>query len=391
MPRKRGAQGAGTIRQRNDGRWEARYTIGRDPGTGKQVQRSVYGKTQAEVRKKLQAVTTSIDSGVYIEPARLTVGQWCDVWIKEYSAHIKPGTVITYTSQINNHIKPNLGKVKLQALNAHTVQTFCNALQRIDGGKQGLSAKTVKNVHGVLHAALQQAVEIGYIPYNPAGRCKLPRIQKTEISPMDNIMITAFLQAISGHQFERVYLIDIFTGLRESEILGLTWDCVDFEKGSLYVYRQLRKIKGVYQFTPLKNNKTRRITLAPDVLQVFRDQRITQMEWRLKAGPVWQPWEGHSLIFTNEIGDHCAHETVYRHYKRIVAALGVPKLRFHDLRHTYAVASLQAGDDIKTVQENLGHHTAAFTLDTYGHVTEQMKQASANRMQAFIESVKGQK
>lgn len=386
MPRKttRNAQGGGSIRKRPDGLWEARYTLGRNPGTGKQIQKSVYGKTQAEVRKKLQQATIAIDEGTYIESAKMTVGNWLDIWLSEYTANLKPHTLKSYATHIKNHLKPALGAVKLSALNTHEIQAFYNRLQKGEDGKPGLSPKTIKNLHGVLHKALSQAVEIGYIKFNAADACKLPRVEKAKINPLEESQITAFLQAIHGHQYERLYLVDLFTGMRQGEILGLTWDCVDFEYGTILIYRQLQKIKGQYQFVTLKNDKARRITPAPSVMRVLSEQRRAQTEWRFKAGLAW---EKSNLVFTNELGGHLVHFTVYKHFKRIVKSIGIPATRFHDLRHSYAVASLQAGDDVKTVQENLGHHAAAFTLDVYGHVSERMKQESANRMEQFIKGV----
>jgi len=129
MPRKsntRNAQGAGSIRQRKDGTWEARFTIGRNPGTGKQIQKSVYGKTEKEVVQKKRKALAALDNGTYTEPTRMTLGQWLDVWTAEYLGAVKPGTVRTYKAQIANHIKPALGALKLQALNAHSIQAFYN-------------------------------------------------------------------------------------------------------------------------------------------------------------------------------------------------------------------------------------------------------------------------
>lgn len=393
MPRKsnRAAQGGGTIRQRKDGRWEGRYTIGRDPGTGNQVQKSIYGKTQAEVRKKLQAATTSIDAGMYTEPAKLKMGQWCDIWLKEYTAHIKPSTKLMYEAHVKNHIKPKLGMVRLQTLTAHAVQSFVNGLQATDDNSKVLAPKTVKNVHGVLHKALEQARQVGYITHNPAGGTKLPRWNRPEIKPLEYDMVLSFLNAIKAHPFERIYFTYLFTGLRRSEILGLTWDCIDFDNGTIYLYRQLQRLRKAYSFAPLKNDKPRLITPAPDVMKVLREQRIQQMQWRLKAGICWQPWEGAELIFTDELGNHLCDQTIYNHFKRIMAFLGLPQTRLHDLRHTYAVMSLQAGDDVKTVQEHLGHYTAAFTLDQYGHVTERMRKESAQRMQSLIDDIRAKK
>lgn len=139
-----------------------------------------------------------------------------------------------------------------------------------------------------------------------------------------------------------------------------------------------------YQLVPTKNGKTRTITVAPFVLEHLKRQKVWQTEQRLLVGPLWQH---SSLVFTDAQGNHLTKPTLYRAFKRAAASIGRPDARFHDLRHSYAVAALRSGDDIKTVQGNLGHATAAFTLDVYGHVTDQMKQASADRMEAFIKSV----
>ena len=383
----RGAQGGGTIRQRKDGRWEARYTVGRDSGTGKQVQRSVYGATQQEVRKKLAQLTAAIDNGTYKEPCKMTVGQWLDVWAADYLGGVKPFTVVSYTGHIKNHIKPTLGAVKLEALNAHTIQGFYNGLTVEREGKPGLSPKTVKNIHGVLHKALQQAVKIGYLRFNPADACELPRVVRKELKPLDEEQSKAFLKAIQGHRFELLYTVVLFTGMREGEALGLTWDSVDFQKGTILINKQMQREKkknGQYLLVPTKNGKSRTITPAPWVMKLLRVQRGRQAEQRIKAGPMW---EDSGLVFTSETGHHLAIHTVYKDFKQIAASIGCPDTRFHDLRHSYAVAAIRSGDDIKTVQGNLGHATAAFTLDVYGHVTDQMKQESAARMEAYIKDV----
>lgn len=390
MPRKsntRGAQGAGTIRQRKDGRWEARYTVGRDPGTGKQIQRSVYGATQQEVRKKLAQATTALDSGTYKEPCKMTVGEWLDVWARDYLGGVKPFTVVSYTGHIKNHIKPALGSVRLEALNAHAIQRLYNDLSSGQDGKTGLSPKTVKNIHGVLHKALQQAVKVGYIRFNPADACELPRVVRKELKPLDEEESKAFLKAIQGHRFEILYTVTLFTGMREGEALGLTWDCVDFERGTLLINKQLQREKkknAQYLLVPTKNGKSRTITPAPWVMKLLRTQRARQAEQQLRAGPLW---EDSGLVFTNALGDHLAEYLVYRDFKKLAASIGCPDARFHDLRHSYAVAAIRSGDDIKTVQGNLGHATAAFTLDVYGHVTDQMKKDSAARMETYIKDV----
>lgn len=381
------ASGEGNLRQRPDGRWEARYSVGRDPGTGKQIQRSVYGSTQKEVRQKLATITAEIDKGTYIEPSKMTVGAWLDIWLKEYLGGVKPSTVRSYRDHVRLHIKPALGALRLDALQAPAIQAFINSLSQPKDGKKPLSPKSIKNVHGVLHAALERAAVIGYLRYNPSGSCILPRVEKKEITPLDEGDMIAFLQAIKGHRFEPLFMVDMFTGLRRGEVIGLTWDCIDFTSGTITVRRQMQKdrITGVYSLVPLKNDKARVIVAAPTVMDTLTAQKRAQGALRIKAGALW---ERNNLVFTDEIGHHLMPHTVYREYKNIVRRIGIPEARFHDLRHTYAVTAIRSGDDIKTVQSNLGHHTAAFTLDTYGHVIDQMKRDSADRMERFIKGIK---
>ena len=390
----RAAQGSGTIRKKTVHRkgksytyWESRLTTGYDPGTGKQIQRSFSGKTQKEVREKMQAAAVEVNTGTYRAPSNMTLGEWLDVWQEAYLGDIKPFTVASYKTQIKNHIKPALGAVKLDALAPHTIQKFYNDLGQPRKGSKGLSAKTIKNVHGVLHRALQQAVENQYIRSNPTDACKLPRAEKKELHPLDEQQIPLFLDAIKGHKFEALYTVTLFTGMREGEALGLCWSCVDFQDGTITIDKQLQQEKkknSSYVFASLKNGKSRTITPAPWVMDYLKAHKVNQAKARLKAGPLW---ENSDLVFTDECGHHLVFSTVYKNFKDIVASIGCPHVRFHDLRHSYAVASIRAGDDIKTVQGNLGHATAAFTLDVYGHVTKQMKQASADRMDNFIKGV----
>lgn len=388
---RKAAAGTGTIRKKTktvNGKlytwWEARYTAGYDPGTGKQIQRSISGKTQKEVAKKLKEATASLDAGTYIAPNKMTVGEWLDIWEKEYLGGIKPATVCAYKATIKNHLKPNLGAIRLDALNAHTVQGFYNTLTAED---TPLSPKTVKNIHGVLHKAMQQAVLNEYIRSNPTNACTLPRAEKKQIQPLNESQITDFLQAIRGHQFEDLFIVTLFTGMRKAEALGLQWDCVDLTKGTITINKQLQLVRGgqgEYRLAPTKNSKGRTVTVAPFIVQTLKKVRHTQLINRLRYG---ECWEDSGFVFTNELGQHLREHTVYVNYKKVVRQLGLEESRFHDLRHSYAVASIKSGDDIKTVQEHLGHATASFTLDVYGHVTEQMQQESAARMEKFIKSV----
>lgn len=397
MPRKsntRAAQGAGNIRKKvilRNGQpytyWEARVTVGRDPGTGKQLRRSFSGKTQKEVREKMQAAAVAVNEGDYFEPSKMTVGQWLDTWAEEYLNSVKPRTVESYKANIKQHIKPAIGALRLSALSAVDIQRLYNGLKNKRDGTP-LSAKSKKNVHGTLHKALEKAVSLGYIRHNPADKPDLPKVKKAEIKPLADEEMVSFLRAIKGHKYEVVYVVTLFTGMREGEVLGLTWDNIDFRGGTIVIKQQLQKVRssgGEYELVSTKNGKSRTITPASYVMQLLANQRKAQNELRLKDGALWS--NPLNLVFTNEAGKNLCAQTVYLNFKKLAASAGVPAARFHDLRHSYAVAALRSGDDIKTVQENLGHHTAAFTLDTYAHVTEEMKRESARRMDGFIEGI----
>ena len=328
--------------------------------------------------------------GVYIEPSEFTVAHWLDKWLDTYvKGKVKPLTFYSYSTHCENHIKRALGAIKLSALDTLHIQNFYNDLEKSkdEGGKYGLSAKTIKNIHGVLHKSLDKAVELKFIKFNPSKICELPKYIKKEIKPLEETEISAFLKAMAGHKFEIVFLVTLFTGMRQGEVLGLSIDCVDFAKGIITVNKQLIKDKntGKYYLHTVKNDKVRIIAPDPFIMGALHKQKAAQDKMQLSAGQAWSNTD--NLIFTNELGEHLKHVTVYKNFKKIVTGLGLDDTRFHDLRHSYAVAALQAGDDVKTVQENLGHHSAVFTLDIYGHVTDKMKKDSAARMEKFIQVV----
>ena len=405
----KGAKGGGSIHKRTLTKngvdytyWEGQITIGRDPGTGKQKRKTFTGSTQKEVLEKMQAAAVQVNEGTYFEPAKITLGEWLDIWLKDYCADKKYQTVKHYTAQCNTHIKPALGATKLSMLTAPQIQSFYNELGRTGktirtkDAKTGkvlisygpLAAKSIRNVHVVLDKALNVAIDVGYLRINPAARVTLPRKEKKEISPLDDAQIAAFYKEAANDDLCYLLRIIPFTGLRESEAMGLTWDCVDFKSGSLKINKQLvrrPKSAGGYTLSETKNSKIRIIKPAATVMKLLEDRRTQQILERFKAGDLWQGWQNEeemktALVFTNEAGTHLSPKTVYKHCKKVLEKIGAADRTVHDLRHTYAVLSLQNGDDVKTVQGNLGHATAAFTLDVYGHVSERMKENSAARI-----------
>ena len=333
---------------------------------------------QKEVREKLQAAAVAVTTGTYTEPSKLTVGQWLDIWSAEYLGNVKPNTVRIYKNNIKKHIKPYIGAIRLTDLHPHTVQTVINGLDE-------LSAASIRLVYKVLHMALEKAVELEYLPRNPARRCVLPKLEQEEIHPLTDEQATALLKAARGGPMEYLLAVALFAGLRLSEILGLTWDVV--ENKTITINKQLSRpdMRQAGIFITPKNGKSRTIAPAPSVLSVLKAQKRRQIEMRLKAGPLWNNSE--NLVFTLEDGSPLDQWRVEKAFKNVLETAGLEGIRFHDLRHTYAVNAIRAGDDIKTIQGNLGHASAAFTLDRYGHFTERMKQDSAARMEGFIKDV----
>lgn len=397
---KRAAQGTGSIRKKTVTRsgaeytyWEARLFVGRDPGTGKAIYKSFSGKTQKEVREKMQAAAVAVNEGDYFEPANITLGKWLDIWLSEYCGDKKYLTVQKYETDVRTHIKPALGAVKLSRLTGPQIQKFYNELARSGKKVQGeavpLSPKSIRCIHGALSKALDTARRQGMIKQNPAELCTVPKLEKKEIVPLTDEQIKEFIRLCDGEPYGPIYKLIIFTGLREGEALGLTWDCVDFQKGELKITKQLQRRGKVDELVPLKNSKPRYLTVAPAVMAILKAQQSKQFEERFAAGDLWQGFTSleerkTALVFTRPDGTNVTAAALYQRYKHLAAKIGAPESRVHDLRHTFAVLSLQNGDNVKTVQENLGHATAAFTLDVYGHVSERMKNDSAARMQKYI-------
>ena len=361
--------------------YEARYTEGFDPRTGKQIQRSISDKSKKVVAQKLKAALAAIDAGTYKAPCKMTVAQWLDIWVSEYLNSVKPLTKHNYNKQVQKHLKPALGAARLETLDTHTIQRFYNSLIA-----SGLSPKTVKNIHGILHCALQQAIACDYIYRNPADACKLPKVTKPEIKPLEPEEIARLLKEAEQDDYCNLFIVAMFTGMRQGELLGLAWECVDFQTGIITVKQQLQCKDGNYFLETPKSGKNRTILPAPIVMDALRNQLERQQKEREQAGKMWD--NQFNLVFTDPLGKYLVRRTVVKHFKKISQRAGISDdARFHDLRHSFAVSSLYAGDDIKTVQANLGHATAQFTLDVYGHVTQKMRQDSANRMQKFYEQL----
>ena len=375
MAKKR-ANGEGSIRKRKDGRWEGRYTAGHDSETGKPIYRNVLGRTQSEVKEKLKTAikaTQSLDSS---KTGQYTLGQWMDVWYENYAKiKVRPSSHQTYKGYIENHIKPNMGDIPLEKLTTLDLQRLYKTLLsrgRVDrleskGQPKGLSPKTVRNIHQILSAALKLAQEQRIILTNPAEGCALPKVEHREMKTLPVEQLQSFLREAKDSGVFELYYLELATGLRRGELLGLKWEDIDLEHGDLRVRRQIVRIDGRVVEAPLKTrNAYRTLPLAEDTVSILEEQKK-------KVGS--SPW-----VFPSATGGPISPDSVLHMLHRVLKRAGLPEVRFHDLRHTFATLALQNGVDIKTVSGMLGHFSAGFTLDTYAHVTTSAQKAAANTM-----------
>ena len=374
---KRKENGEGNIRLRKDGRWEARVTtpFGR---------KSTYGLNSAEVRKKLSTVRTDVENGDYIEESGITVKEWILEWEKN-CLKVKPGTLRRYDGDIRNHIIPSLGHFRLSELTIMDVDSAYHEWE-----ENGLSAKSIRNAHGVLHKALDKAVTNGLIRKNVSSFCELPKAEQNEMRPLEDEEVAEFLKRAKNDSLYSLYYVALFTGMRQSELMGLTWNCINYQKGTVHIYRQLLRVneykgRGKYLFVPTKTSKQRVIAPAEQVMKMFKSVKVQQEEWKKKQGDAWKNKD--NLVFTNPDGTHLSSSNVYRHFKRIMKAMSLEDVRFHDLRHTYAVLAIENGVDMKTVSASLGHYSVSFTMDKYGHVSNSMRKMAAAKISQYIDDL----
>ena len=374
MAKKR-ANGDGSIRKRKDGRWEGRYVVGHDPITGKMISRNVLDKTQAEVKEKLRTAIENSKRLDYTQTGKYTVGQWMDEWFEAYAkVKVRPSSHQTYKGYIESHIKPNIGDVPIEKLTSLQLQKFYRLLltegrvPRIESEKQpkGLSAKTVRNINQVISSAMDMAVRHKLILSNPTEGCELPKVEHREMKTLPAEQLGAFLREAKESGVYELYYMDLATGLRRGELLGLKWEDIDLQNGIIHVRRQVARVDGEVKEMPLKTkNSYRNISISQDAVAM-----LTEMEAHRSS----------DYVFPSSTGGPISPDSVNNMLHRVLKRAGLPSIRFHDLRHTFATLALQNGVDIKTVSGMLGHFSAGFTLDTYAHVTTSAQKEAARTM-----------
>lgn len=374
MSERRG-KGEGGIRKRTDGRWEGTLQLGW--GDGKRRRKFVYGRTRQEVQRKLAQARRQLEDYGTVGDDRQTVEHFLSRWLAHMESRVRPRTYADYEGVVNNHLVPALGKVRLVKLTVGGVQ------EMLDAKAKEFSPRTVAKIRAVLRQALAYAVTWGELPRNPAVAAEPPRQQKYRISPFTKEEAGQFLEAARGERLEALYTTVLALGLRRGEALGLKWDDIDLDNGSLTVNRALQRQtgKGLVFVEPKSEESLRTIALPGFAVESLKEHRKRLNEERLKAGPEWEEYD---LVFPSERGTPLAPDNLHRSFHRILERAKLRRVRFHDLRHAAATFLLAQGLPPRVIMETLGHSQISLTMNTYSHVSAELQRGAADAMDDLL-------
>ena len=387
---KRRARGEGSLRKRSDGRWEGRYTVGRDEATGKLMYKNVLARTQAECKAKLREAMRNIPpetpapdkqpSREHTAPvSQFTTEEWLRTWFELYSKpNLRETTQEQYTNFLEKHLIPNIGNIPLDKLTSLRLQKLYQDLRTSGRVVQnnvecsGLSPKTVRSIHMVLHSALKQAVKEGLIKKNPTDGCNPPKLERKEMKVIQPEQIGAYLQAAANRNVLPMFYLELTSGLRR-ELLALLWTDLDLEKKSISVCKSVRGSQGELKVSAPKTRHSIRTVVIPR-------QTVDLLIQEHELHP------DNPYMFPSPVTGTMYHpDAAGRIHRKLLREAGIEPVRFHDLRHTFATLALQNGVDIKTLSGMLGHYSSGFTLDTYTHITDKMQQEAAEKVGSFME------
>jgi integrase len=378
MGKKRGrGHGDGSIFERTlEGRlvgWTGLLDLG--IVNGKRMRRAFYGKTRAEVRDKLDEARQSLKRGTLPKAGRLTTGEWLKRWLETVA---KPGTRPTtytrYAGLVDHYLIPALGRIPLERLSPSDVRTMLNS--RIDT----LSPRSRHHLRAVLRTALKVAMRDGLIPNNAAALAEAPRVPASEMHTLAEDDVNRFLDATRGDRLEALYRVALALGLRQGEALGLRWEDIDLDSGKLTVRHALQRFDGNYVLVEPKSRASRRtISPLPEVITTgLREHKQRQDRERDALGRRWLNVQ--NLVFTTAYGAPLSASVVTHDFQRILQRAGLPRIRFHDLRHSCASLLLAQGVPTRMIMELLGHSQITLTLNTYSHVLPSVRKETAAAM-----------
>jgi integrase len=380
----------GHIRHRSPGSFELRYTLGTDPATGKRrtVTTTVTGNRRA-AEKELRRLLRSLDTGEHVDPSRVTVRQSLTTWLATVREEVAPKSHERYAEIVENFLIPALGNLPLVKLAPSHIQEAYNNWAiggRRDKKEGGLSARTRRHIHRILRSALARAVEQQLLARNPADafRKRLPKVERREMATLSAEQSARLLEAIKHTRIYWPVLLALTAGVRRGEVFALRWKNVDLEGGSLRVVESLEQTKSGIRFKAPKSGKARAITLPVFAVTELKQLKRQQAEELLMLG-VRQT--GDTLVCARADGQPLQPQSLTHQFTRLINRVkDIPRIRFHDPRHSHATQLLLAGVHPKVAQERLGHATITTTLNLYSHVTDTMQSDAANRLDALFQA-----
>ena len=360
--------------------WYAVTELSRDASTGRRRKKWHSGfRTRREAETALVDILSRMQQGLYVGPSKKSLGEFLEEWLATVRPTVRASTWSSYCAEIRKHVLPHLGATRLQAigpgdLNSLYAQLLTSGRQ---DGKGGLSARTVRYIHTILRRALETAVRWNLIPRNPASIADPPRAsgRQHEMRTWSAEQVRTFLESTSEERLHAAWVLLATTGMRRGEVLGLRWSDVDFEHRRVSVNRSLISVDYEIRFESPKTARSRRsVALDSGTVTRLREHRRTQIEERLALGT---GFDHDGLLFCQPDGLPVHPDRFMKLFQRTVSKAGLPRIRLHDLRHTFATLALEAGVHPKVVSDRLGHSSIAITLDTYSHVAPSLDAAAA--------------
>jgi integrase len=362
--------GEGTLFKRKDGLWQASFV----PENGKRLY--FYGKTQAEALDKLRKAQQEDQKGLLATGPKQKLGDYLVQWLEatRKPPMVKPSTYIQYRSVIHHHLVPGLGHIFIRKLTPQHIQAFY--AQKM---KEGVKPRTIAFMHATIHTALENAVKWNLVSRNVSSLVSLPRVEEHVMHPLTSDEIEKLIAVAKGHWLEPVLILAVTTGMRRGELVALRWSDVDLNKGVLHVQRTASRVGsyGIVENDPKTRSSRRKVVLSNVALKMLKGHRLYQDQIKVKAG---NGWKNMNLVFYDEIGGYLSVDKILKEFHALLDKAGLPRMRFHDLRHSAATILLTMGVHPKVVQELLGHSTIAMTMDTYSHLLPSMQKDAADKM-----------
>jgi integrase len=364
------------IYKNSRGKWEFKTRAGVKPdGSVRWVKRSF--KTKKEAEKAYMELMNEVHKGTYVTPSKLLYQDFIEQWFETKQHSINIQTKRVYRGHIDKQIKPLLGQMKLANIKPVHVQNFINELV-----SSGLSPATIRKIHRIVSMSFDYAVKIKELTDNPAKYVILPKNTKREMKVWSKEEVEKFLKEVKSSRYYIAFHLALTTGMRQGEILGLRWKDIDFENKTLTVRQTLAHNKKEFLNGGKTSNAVRKIDLFDDTIKELKAHRKVILAEKLKKGDKYQDFD---LVVCTSNGTPTSQANIKRVMDNAIKRSNVPKIRFHDLRHTHATHLLEKGENVKVVAERLGHSKSSFTMDVYSHVTPSMQKEMVARLQQYFQ------